>query len=127
LWTEVVTACGDHESYSPGSEHKSGEGERAAARKARAEARALLYAVAAIAQHEREMIAQRTREAPQAAKARGKRLGNPYGLKANQENADRFAANVMPVIRQIQESGVVVLEQNTRACVMMKSFKKSRR
>jgi DNA invertase Pin-like site-specific DNA recombinase len=68
------------------------------------------------------MIAQRTREAPQAAKARGKRLGNPYlekarkrGLKANQENADRFAANVLPVIRQIQESGVESLRGVARA------------
>jgi DNA invertase Pin-like site-specific DNA recombinase len=57
-----------------------------------------VHILAAVAQHEREAIAQRTKDALQAAKARGKRLGNPHldsarqrAFLANSEAADRFA------------------------------------
>jgi DNA invertase Pin-like site-specific DNA recombinase len=82
-----------------------------------------VHILAAVAQHEREMIAQRTRDALQAAaKARGKRLGNPKlekarqrAFKANREAAQRFAGNVLPVIQQIHASGVRSLRGVARA------------
>ena len=71
-----------------------------------------VHILAAVAQHEREMISERTKAALQAAKARGKKLGNPTleraraaGTAAGKEAAARFASNVLPVIREIQASG----------------------
>ena len=59
------------------------------------------------------MISQRTREALKAAKDRGVVLGNPSLADVRQRatasvkaNADRFARNVLPVIREIQSGGV---------------------
>ena len=73
----------------------------------------MLHLYAALAKKERSLIAQRTREALKAAKARGVVLGNPklddvrgravVSLKAD---ADRFAANILPIIRKIEASGV---------------------
>lgn len=76
--------------------------------------------LAVIAQHEREAISRRTKEALQAAKARGQRLGNPNGaaalrragkgnlagLKVIRMKADEHALNLMPVIEALQEEGI---------------------
>jgi DNA invertase Pin-like site-specific DNA recombinase len=81
-----------------------------------------VHILAAVAQHERELIAQRTRDALQAAKARGTKLGNPKlaaaresAIQGNRAAAERYATNVLPVIREIQASGITTLRGVARA------------
>ena len=71
-----------------------------------------IHILAAVAQHEREMISERTKAALQAATARGTRLGNPrlaqaakLGRAAVAATADRFAASVMPHIQMARKAG----------------------
>lgn len=72
----------------------------------------MLHIYAAVAEQERAMISQRTKDALAAVKARGRKLGNPNIEKAREvaakvrtTNADTFAANVLPIIREIQATG----------------------
>jgi len=82
----------------------------------------MLHLYAALAEKERALISTRTREALKAAKARGVRLGNPRladvrqrGVATNRAAADRFAVNVLPIIREIQAAGIVSLRGIARA------------
>lgn len=79
--------------------------------------------MALVAQQEAEAISKRTKEALQAAKARGQKLGNPNGaaalLKAAKGNtaavsaiklkADKHAMNLQPVIQSLKAQGITSL------------------
>ena len=76
----------------------------------------ILHLFAALAEKERAMIASRTKAALAAAKARGVKLGGPklaeareIAVSAIKSLADRHAANVLPVIRDVQRSGAKTL------------------
>src|SRR4051794_36153667 len=80
--------------------------------------RLTVHILAAVAEHEREMIAARTKAALAAAKARGRRLGgdrsnfgliqhhgHPASLAIRSAKANKRAADLTPVIRELQSSG----------------------
>jgi DNA invertase Pin-like site-specific DNA recombinase len=82
----------------------------------------MVQMMAVFAEMERDAISKRTKEALAAAKARGVRLGNPRLAQARaevnaarQEAADSFAAGVLPIIRQIQKSGISSLRGVAKA------------
>ena len=74
----------------------------------------MLHIYAALAEKERNLIAERTRVALAAKKASGMVLGNrtnlaeasAKGAGANRTAADAFASNVLPVVKEIQAAGV---------------------
>jgi DNA invertase Pin-like site-specific DNA recombinase len=76
----------------------------------------ILHLFAALAEKERAMIATRTRDALARAKARGVKLGGPKLAQARRAaveaigaSADRHAANVLPIIREIKRAGATSL------------------
>lgn len=75
--------------------------------------RLTLHILAAVAEHEREAISRRTKEALAAAKVRGTRLGNPRpnsslerGRAKLAAQADAWHANVRPLVVQLQSEGL---------------------
>lgn len=76
----------------------------------------MLHIYAALAEKERALISERTRAALARAKTNGVRLGNPHladvaakGTAATKAQADSFAANLLPLIRQLQASGITTI------------------
>jgi DNA invertase Pin-like site-specific DNA recombinase len=78
----------------------------------------MLHIYAAFAEKERALISQRTKAALAAKKAQGARLGNRTNLAevgarghaTMARQADRFAANVRPVIEDARRAGAVTLQ-----------------
>jgi len=82
-----------------------------------------VHIMAAMAEHEREQISARTKAALAAAKARGRKLGWAIpgrqdeqlhaarkGVSVRMQRADAFAANILPIIRDIEAAGVTTLK-----------------
>jgi DNA invertase Pin-like site-specific DNA recombinase len=72
----------------------------------------ILHLFAALAEKERSLISARTKAALAAAKTRGVILGGPklaqarkQAVASNKALADRYAANALPLIREIQRAG----------------------
>lgn len=83
----------------------------------------LLHLYAALAEKERALISERTKAALSRKKASGAKLGNRVNLCAaqqagaavNRAEAQRFAATVLPFIRDIQSKGVTSHRQIAEA------------
>lgn len=75
--------------------------------------RLTIHILAAVAEHEAELISERTKAALDAVRARGVRLGSPTpelgaeaGGKVAASEADRFAGNIQPLLADLRRRGV---------------------
>jgi len=77
----------------------------------------MVHMLAAFAEHERDLISQRTRDALAAAKARGVELGKHGKILArqNRATADRFAHQIKPVITDLRASGITSIRALAKA------------
>ena len=74
----------------------------------------MLHLYAALAEKERRLISERTRLALGSKKATGARLGNPrnlneagaLGRRTLASEADRLAANVLPIVQELRAAGL---------------------
>lgn len=85
--------------------------------------------MALVAEKERDMISQRTRDGLAAARRRGIKLGNPrpaQALKvaraANLASADAYARRLVPVVREIRAAHVTALRQIAQ-CLNARGYK----
>jgi DNA invertase Pin-like site-specific DNA recombinase len=78
--------------------------------------RLTLHILAAVAEHEREMIAKRTKDGLAAAKARGVVLGNPALAQANKASAAARAKALAPILAECKDMSAhqIAAELNKR-------------
>jgi len=94
----------------------------------------MLHLYAALAEKERALISARTKAALAAKKAQGFKLGNPrlaetahpFAHAASRAAADRFAANVLPIIREIQLAGATTTLRDIAAALNARGVRTAR-